>query len=319
MWLGQSIGTWTGRRSEGRIQNPPFLTDLSWGINLGGGTLEFVVSLDPWPGDDDTDVEYVSLHAMTTIATPWLTPEVYANAWLLHMDDTYLWVSNLEALNLMRRGVLPPGTGLPASNQFWLRIDAQLTTEIFGALAPGLPEIALRLADMPIMNTAGGHAAHAAQFFVVLYSLGAIANRQSPLPDEIERMYREARRWIPDSSKAADIADFVLADYLANPDKSDWERTRDLVYERYQLNAAANGFRYRGWTESSVNFAAGLIALLYGQGDFLRTIQIGTLSGWDSDNGTATMGGLIGLMLGYDGLVAQIEALTSPHFLYQSL
>ena len=47
------------------------------------------------------------------------------------------------------------------------------------------------------------------------------------------------------------------------------------------------------------------MALLYGQGDLKRTIQIGTLSGWDSDNGTATMGGLLGLMNGYDWVVAQ--------------
>jgi hypothetical protein len=47
------------------------------------------------------------------------------------------------------------------------------------------------------------------------------------------------------------------------------------------------------------------MALLFGQGDLKRTIQIGTLSGWDSDNGTATMGGLLGLMNGYDWVVAQ--------------
>jgi hypothetical protein len=40
------------------------------------------------------------------------------------------------------------------------------------------------------------------------------------------------------------------------------------------------------------------MALLYGQGDFRRTVQIGTLSGWESDNPTATMGGLLGLLLG---------------------
>src|SRR5690606_19354840 len=107
-----------------------------------------------------------------------------------------------------------------------------------------------------------------------------------------------------------DIVDFVLADYLANPDVTDWERTRDLVYERYQAQAAANGFAYRGWTESSVNFAGGLIALLYGEGDLRRTIQIGTLSGWDSDNGTATMGGVLGLMLGSDAVEAAFPEYT---------
>ena len=308
MWLAESIATWTGLRSEGKITVPPFLTDADWGTDLGKGPLEFVLALDPWPGDDDTDVEYVALHAMITHGTPWLSPGGLADAWLAHMDDEYLWVSNQQALDLMRRGLLPPSTGIPAANPYWLKIDAQLTTEFFGALAPGSPEVALRLADMPIANTARGHAAHASQFFLVLYSLAPVADPALTPRDRILWLYTQARALIPDTSKAADIADLVFADYLANPDANDWERTRDLVYDRYQLNAAANGFKYRQWTESSVNFATGLIALLYGEGDFLRTIQIGTLSGWDSDNGTATMGGLLGLMLGYDALVAQIES-----------
>lgn len=312
MWLAESIATWTGLRSEGKITEAPFLTDADWGTDLGKGVLEHVTYLDPWPGDDDTDVEYVALHAMQGLGSAWLTPEALADAWLAHMDDEYLWVANLRTLELMRRGVLPPGTGLPAANQHWLKIDAQLTTEFFGALAPGMPEVGLRLADMPIGNASRGHASHAAQFHVVLYSLASVADPAMPVRDRILWLMEEARTFIPDTSKAADIVDVVVADYLANPDKDNWERTRDLVYERYQLNAASNGFKYRQWTESSVNFATGLIALVYGEGDFLRTIQIGTLSGWDSDNGTATMGGLLGLLLGYDGLRAQIEGTLGP-------
>ena len=42
------------------------------------------------------------------------------------------------------------------------------------------------------------------------------------------------------------------------------------------------------------------MSLLYGNGDFKRTIQIATLSGWDSDNPAATWGGLLGFILGKD-------------------
>lgn len=308
MWLGESIATWTGLRSEGKVTVPPFLTDADWGTNLGKGPLEFVLTLDPWPGDDDTDVEYLALHAMTLGGTPWISGQTLADTWLAHMDDQYLWVSNLRALELMRRNATPPSTGLPCANPFWLKIDAQLTTEFYGALAPGSPEVALRLADIHIANTSRGHASHASQFHVALYALAAGADPSLPLRDRILLLVERARALIPDTSNASDIIDTVLADYLDNPDKTNWERTRDLVYERYQLNAEANGFKYRQWTESSVNFATGLIALLYGEGDFLRTIQIGTLSGWDSDNGTATMGGLLGLMLGRDALITQIES-----------
>lgn len=59
-----------------------------------------------------------------------------------------------------------------------------------------------------------------------------------------------------------------------------------------------------------MNFAGLCVALLYGQGDYRRTVQIATLFGWDSDNATATLGGLIGFMLGYDSLVAQFAPRT---------
>ncbi|MFG0259278.1 MAG: ADP-ribosylglycohydrolase family protein [Phycisphaerales bacterium JB041] len=307
MWLGQCIANWTGLRSEGKVTQPPFLTDADWGRDLGKGPLEFVLGQDPWLSDDDTDVEYVALHRLDELGVTELTGRELADAWLAHMDEDFLWVSNQNALDLMHRGVTPPGTSLPAANRDRLAIDAQLTTEMFGALAPGMPREALAMAEVPISATARGHAAQAAQTFMLLYCLAGQADPALAPRERILWLVGEARRYLPETSKAADIVDVVVADYLANPDPDDWERTRDLVYDRYQLHDEANGFRYRTWVESSVNFAAGLIALLYGEGDFLRTVQIGTLTGWDSDNGTATMGGLLGLMLGHEGLVEQIR------------
>ena len=49
---------------------------------------------------------------------------------------------------------------------------------------------------------------------------------------------------------------------------------------------------------SGINFASSLISLFYGEGDLKETIKIGTLAGWDSDNPTATWGGLLGFMYG---------------------
>jgi hypothetical protein len=313
MWLGETIANWTGLTTEAVKQEAPFYTDEDWGIDQHlswkpSSVIDFVTQ-DPWLADDDTDIEYVYLHLMNQYGTPLLFADQIASGWRQHIND-FIWVSNQQARDLMEIGVLPPVTGMGVLNEYYLQIDAQLTTEIFGALAPGMPGRALLLADLPIRTTAGSYAAHAAQFYVVLYSLATQTDLAQSRRDQILWMVKEARRYLPDSSKAADIVDFVLADYLDNPDVNDWERTRDKVYERYHSNAGDYGFVYRGWTESSVNFAAGLIALLYGEGDFRRTVQIGTLSGWDSDNGTATMGGLLGLVLGYEALAEQFPAVT---------
>ncbi len=307
MWAGESIANWTGLRTEGLWYEPPFLTDADWNTfpypSRPWIYLDFNNNDSPWRSDDDTDVEYIYLHAMHTLGVNRLTPEAIRQNWIDHIN-TNIWVSNASARSLMSIGVRPPMTALAqgldpaATYDNSLMIDAQLTTEFFGALCPGMPDRALQMADLPIRTTARGHAAHASQFFVVLYALASQVDQSLSGRDQALWLVREARKYIPDTSVAADACDFVVAEFLANPDVNNWELTRDGIYHRYQENSPASGFVYRAWYESTLNFATGIMCLLYGHMDFERTIQIGTLSGWDSDNPTATMGGLIGLVRG---------------------
>lgn len=305
MWQAQALANWTGRRTEGARRSPPFLTDADWRV-WGSPPLDLVLQ-NPWRADDDTDIEYVYLHLADALGRTQLSGDEIRDGWITHINR-FIWVSNARARELMSLGITPPATSVGSVNQLALDIDAQLTTEFFGSFAPGMPTRALELADLPIRTTAKGHALHASQFFVLLYAYAPVAPRDLAGQDAILWMIEQARRHLPETSVAADVVDVVLADFLSNPDLDDWERTRDLIADRYQVNAASNGFQYRSWYESTVNFATGLMALLYGQGDIVRTIQVGTLSGWDSDNGTATMGGLLGLVLGTETVQAQVQA-----------
>ena len=308
-WIAQCIANWTGKLTEGRRQEPPFYTDSDWPVTFDGRQLRYITDQNPWSADDDTDIEYVYASLMTQHANPLLTSDQIRDGWIGHINS-FIWVSNARARALMDRGVHPPMTSLPSANTSFQMIDAQLTTEYFGAMAPGMPSVALDLADLPIRTTAGGHAAHAAQFFVVLHSLAGVRGQESLNAAGIVELVEDSKAYLPATSKAYDIVETVLSDYLGNPDKANWERTRDLVANRYQINDYTNGFRYQAWYESSVNFASALVCLLYGEGDFRETVRIGTLTGWDSDNPTATMGGLIGLMLGADALREEFPGVT---------
>ena len=44
------------------------------------------------------------------------------------------------------------------------------------------------------------------------------------------------------------------------------------------------------------------MALLYGEGDYMKTVGIATSAGYDCDNQAATCGGLIGVLNGFSGL-----------------
>ncbi len=304
MWLGEVIADWTGLPIENAYYQPPFLTDENWGMPLSGGRrLDFVFQ-DPWRSDDDTDIEYVYMHLLEQNGGALLSSGDIVHGWMRHINHD-IWNSNRNARTLMDQGIEPPGTSLGACNLLRMLISCQLTIEMFGAVNPGMPERALEAANLPIRTAAFGYAAHACQFYVVLYSLATQTPQGLSEPEKLLWLVRQARRYIPNTSKAADAVDFVVAHYLATPDPNDWESTRDAIYDRYQLRAAENGFHYWGWSDSTLNFANGIMALLFGQGSCARTIQIGTLAGWDCENQGCTMAGLLGLMHGYESIAAE--------------
>ena len=116
---------------------------------------------------------------------------------------------------------------------------------------------------------------------------------------------------MPKGSASKAVYQFVKDHYQNNPYKTDWESTRDAVYKRYQLNTN-DGYQYNQPFDAVINFAASLVSLFYGEGDIVRTLKIGTLVGWDSDNPTATWGGLLGFMLGHQGVKNAFQIMFVP-------
>jgi len=328
-WLGQCIANWTGLVTEmdkigniGDIQTGKFYTRADWGQpdqpsiwsqgkpSTISPTIDFVFT-NPggiWGSDDDTDIEYIYQDLLFTNKTCVLTGEQIRDGWQKHIkadEENYLWVSNQKAFDLMKAGMVPPATGDPADNPEFEMIDAQLTTEIFGLFAPARPDVALRMARLPIQTTARENAEWISGFYVTMYSLASAADASRPIKDRVLGMADESRKGLPAGSYPAKMYDFVKSRYLAG---IPWEQTRDEVYQRYQVDQA-DGYamtsqkRYcNGCFAAGINFASSIISLLYGQGDIRETIKIGALAGWDSDNPTATWGGLLGFMIGKEGV-----------------
>ena len=83
-------------------------------------------------------------------------------------------------------------------------IDAQLTTEVFGLFAPSRPDIALRMAHLPVRVSALASAAHIAEFYIVMHALAAIAPRpEMSLKDKTRWLATQARTTLPDGGTAA--------------------------------------------------------------------------------------------------------------------
>lgn len=328
-WLGQCIANWTGLVTEmdkigniGETKTGPFYTRNDWkqpdkASIWGQGipsdlseTIDFVFRGEDemWGADDDTDIEYMYQHLLNENKTCVLSAEQIRDGWLKHIkseEENFLWVSNQKAFDLMQEGILPPETSNPEINPEFEMIDAQLTTEIFGLFAPTRPDVALKMAHLPIRTTARENAAWISEFYVIMHSLASTSSKKKSIKKQLMWMADQARLYLPNDSYSAKMYDFVLSCYLAG---IPWEQTRDEIYKRYQVEQK-DGYtitsqnRYcNGCFAAGINFAASLVSLFYGQGDIKETIKIGSLTGWDSDNPTATWGGLLGFMIGKKGI-----------------
>ena len=145
----------------------------------------------------------------------------------------------------------------------------------------------------------------------------AATNPGLPMKERIHGMADLARRHLPDDRYPARMYDFVKSRYLTGVP---WEQARDELYLRYQVeqrdgyDMTARNLYCNGCFASGVNFAASIVSLLYGEGDFRETVKIAVLAGWDSDNPAATWGGLLGFMIGRKGIEESFGRTFSERF-----
>ena len=349
-WLGQSIGNWTGLVTEmdkigGDGEHGRFYTREDWGMpdqpaiwsetpSDISRNIDFVLRgpSEIWGADDDTDIEYLYLWTLYHQQVAKLTPLQIRETWVRHIYDesqptpygedqsgyqNFLWVSNQSAHTLMLEGYSPPETAHPDNNPHGDMIDAQLTTEIFGLLAPDAPDVALDIAYYPIRTAGYGDAVLVSEFYVLMHALAAREPRGQLSAGRLNRIANVARQHLPDDSTPAAMFDFVKRQHAAG---IPWEATRDAIYQRYQVeqrdgyDVTSRGLYCNGCFASGINFAASLVSLFYGEGDFKETLKIAVLAGWDADNPAATWGGLLGYTLGRKAIEGQFGQSLSDQF-----
>ncbi len=324
-WLAQCIANWTGLVTEndkigniGKSKTGDFYTREDWGkkdeLNLPSNKVDRYIDFvfegtdGMWGADDDTDIEYMYQHLLYMNKTSKLSGNQIRDGWLKHIkheEQNYLWVSNQRALDLMISGIVPPETSDPVKNPDFDMIDAQLTTEVFGFYSPGRPDFAIEMAELPIKTTARFNAEWISKFYVSMYSLAANSNPNLSIKENLLIMAEKSRDQLPNDSYASKMYDFVKKQYN---ESLPWETIRDNVYIRYQVeekdgyDITSRNLKCNGCFAAGINFAASLISLFAGEGDLKETIKLGSLMGWDSDNPTATWGGLIGFMIGHHGV-----------------
>ena len=318
-WIGQLLGNYIGFPFENKyVEEPvPILVDRVYTAGYDGdpelminsrdrrGHIPVLVSaLRGAFSDDDTDIEFVTLHAVEKYGLDITYPEI-TKMWMTHIND-YIWVANREARNLMDRGLIAPDTGRRQNNKHWFQIDPQLVNEIWSAFYPGMTKRAADRALWGARITNDDWGTHPTIAYGAMISAAFFES-------DVRKLVDIAVEAVPDEGPFAEgIRDVVKW----HSEHDDWRETRQRIHDRYYAYKKGSYEAPVSVVSSLANGLTGVMAVLYGEGDYMKTVGIATSAGYDCDNQAATAGGLIGVLNGLSGMgeAAVEQTMSLPAF-----
>lgn len=208
--------------------------------------------------------------------------------------DYELWHANQAARYNVLNGIMPPSSGHWLNNPHADDLDYQIESDYAGLMSPGMPNTASAISDKigHIMNYGDGW--YGGVFVGAMYALAFVNN-------DIETVVTEAIKTIPEGSKFRTCIDDVIRWYHKYP--NDWKQTWFECQKRWSEDVGCpEGALAPYDIDAVINSAYIVIGLLYGEGDFFRTMDISTRCGQDSDCNPSSAGGILGTMLGYSNI-----------------
>ena len=202
-----------------------------------------------------------------------------------------LWHANQQARYNILHGIMPPESGHRLNNPHADDIDFQIEADYAGLMSPGMVDAACRFSDGigHIMNYGDGW--YGGVYVAAMYSLAFVY-------DDIKTVVTEALKAIPSESRYHKCMRDVIRWHEENP--GDWKATWQLIEEKYGPETGCpEGVMDPLNIDAVINSAYILVGLLYGDGDFEKTMEISTRCGQDSDCNPASAAGILATMTGY--------------------
>ena len=289
--LGKIIGVYLGRPIEGwsydRITEQFGEADYYVHDKVG---VPLVVT------DDDIAGTFTFLRALPDSGNRLsLTSQQIGQTWLNYLIErkTILWWGGLgnstehTAYLRLKKGIPAPRSGSVAVNGKIVseQIGAQIFIDGWAMVSPGDPQQAADLAKRAGSVSHDGEAVYGAQ---VLAAMEA----EAYVNQDIHHLLDTGVAFIPKDSiiyrMIADLRTWAISD-------GDWRKTRQRIVENYGYT------KYVGGCHIVPNHALIILGLLYGKGDFQKSLMICNTSGWDTDCNVGNLGCLMGIRNGLAG------------------
>ena len=303
-WLGAAVAGALGMSVEGMHKNDlkPYLTELGqWPLT------EYIKRLPPhrdperkqwftaedWGpagfGPDDDTLYQVANLLLLEEKGPEITSQDIADKWLASF-------SVFEAQNCgravrvaerrLKEGIMPPESGQHEMGEF---MGGQMKGEFWGYVLPGNPVEAARYGRLDAEVAFHTDGIYGEMFMAALTA-------EAFFESDPAKLLQAGLGVIPEDCDYAKCIRDVIMWHQQWPD--DWEKAHEQIDAKWAPEGAKNR---RVFPNNAVN----ALALLYGDGDFDKTITIAVMAGWDTDTNAGDVGPVMGVVLGSGAISAK--------------
>ena len=234
------------------------------------------------PVDDDTNYTVLA-QAIIERSGLHFTPQDVANAWLdLQGKNAYCTAERVAYCNLIR-GYTPPASA-KYKNPYREWIGAQIRGDYYGYIHPGRPESAAEMAwrDASISHIKNG--IYGEMFVAAMLAQAAVST-------DLEDILRTGVSQIPSTSRLYRAVYSVLEGFHAGISE---KVCFDHIHRIYDEHSPHD------WCHTLSNAMIVASALLYGSGDFGKSICLAVQTGFDTDCNGATVGSVLGMRNGIE-------------------
>lgn len=298
-WVGQMVGVAYGEPTEFRWLQRTVEGPIEWKPDMVGSAIN----------QDDLYVEMTFAAVMDTFGID-ATTQQFGEAF---RDSKYaLWHANAAARRHLNNGIPAPMSGHPRYNIHANDIDFQIESDFIGLMCPGLPRTAIDLCERVgrVMNSGDG--LYGGMFVSGMYAAAFFES-------DVEAIVHAGLACIPEESSYYK----TIADTLAAHDKhpKDWQACWRAVNNKWDRHESCPEGAFAPFNiDARINGAYIAIGLLYGNGDFARTIEISTRCGQDSDCNPSNAAGILAVTKGYRNLphtwIAAVDKFADEKFAF---
>ena len=267
-WIGKNLGGTIGAPYECTTE----IHDIKGFVTKEGEVLP----------NDDLDLQLIWLKAMEEQGPKAVNERVLGEYWLQFVMPN--WNEYGVGKSNMREGFIPPLSG-ELYNTHWKHSNgAWIRTEVWACLYPGLPEKAIEYAYADACVDHGfGEGTYAAIFVAALEAAAFVFH-------DVNELLNIGLSKIPTDCRVARSVNIVRDAYQNG---IDWKTCRRMLVED-----SAD----LGWFQAPANVGFVVLGLLYGEGDFKKSMLTAINCGDDTDCTGGTIGAIMGIIGGTAGL-----------------